>query len=121
MAENKKKATAGKKTDKGELGELRRALEEIEKLRFARGVSAAELVHLEKASVDLRDREREIISSMGEVLAAQIKASSISLSELSKRIKERNEKLSRLPKSLDKISGIILEIIDIARRTDREF
>jgi len=104
----------------GELGELRRALEVVEKLRFARGVTAEEYVRLESASVDLRDREREIIAKLGAEIVAQIKASSLSLAELSKRIKTRTAKLSKLPKSLDKISTVILEIIDIARRIDKE-
>lgn len=105
----------------GELEELRRALDEIERLRFTKGVLEADLVRLESASVDLRERERMIIASVGEEIAAQIKASAVSLSDLSKRIKERTSKISRLPKSLDKISTVILEIIDIARRVDREF
>ncbi|MEN6619380.1 MAG: hypothetical protein ABFC28_07790 [Rikenellaceae bacterium] len=108
-------------TEAGELGELRRALLEVEKLRFAMGVTAEESGRLESASVDLRIREREIIASMGEEFAAQIRASAISLTELSKRIKARTAKLSKLPKNLDKTSGVILEIIDIARRIEREF
>lgn len=112
---------AVKKTKElGEFGELRRALEEVEKLRFARGVTAAEFGRLELASVGLRDKEREIIAALGEEIAGRIKASSLSLAELSKRIKARTAKLSKLPKSLDKISDVILEVIDIARRIERE-
>ncbi len=103
-----------------ELGELRLALEEIERLRFTKGVSETDLARLESASADLRERERVVITKIGEEIASQIKASAISLSDLSKRIKARTAKLSRLPKSLDKISSVILEIIDIARRIDRE-
>ena len=104
----------------GELEELRRALEEVEKLRFAKGVTIEEYARLESASVNLRDKEREIISKLGAEIASQIMASSLSLSELSKRIKDRIAKLSKLPKSLDKISAVILEIIDIARRIEKE-
>ncbi|OFY38479.1 MAG: hypothetical protein A2X18_03125 [Bacteroidetes bacterium GWF2_40_14] len=114
-------AKAKQNTITKELGELRLALGEIERLRFNKGVSEAELTRLERASVELRERERVVISLIGEEIAAQIKASAVSLSDLSKRIKARTEKLSRLPKSLDKISLVILEIIDIARRVNREF
>lgn len=103
-----------------ELGELRRALVEVERLRFTKGISDVERLRLESASVELRERERVVIALAGEEIAAQIKASAVSLSELSKRIKARTTKLSGLPKSLDKISVVILEIIDIARRIDRE-
>lgn len=123
-AELKKKASAdleGKgDVVLGELGEIRRALSEIEKLRFSKGVSNEEYTRLEYASVDLRDREREVIAKLGVEIASKIKASSLSLSELSKRIKARTAKLSKLPKSMDKISAVILEIIDIARRVERE-
>jgi len=103
-----------------ELGELRLALGEIERLRFTKVISDVERLRLETASVELRERERVVIALAGEEIAAQIKASAISLSDLSKRIKARTAKLSGLPKSLDKISVVILEIIDIARRIDRE-
>ena len=103
-----------------ELGVIRRAFDEVEKLRFAKGVTEEEYKRLESASIDLRAREREIIASLGLVIAAEIKASSLSLLELSKRIKTRTADLSGLPKTLDKISGIILYVIDIARRLQRE-
>ncbi|MFA6334600.1 MAG: hypothetical protein WCX48_03475 [Bacteroidales bacterium] len=126
MVKEKKQAAkvravvSGKLVATDELAELRRALEEIEKLRFVAGISSEEAVRLESASVDLREREREIIASLGEEVAGQIKSSSISLEKLSKRIKTRNQKLSRFPKSMDKISEVILEIIDIAGRVGRE-
>ena len=106
--------------ESGELGEIRRALEEVEKLRFAKGVTEDEYGRLESASVDLRSREREIIAALGVKIAGEIKASSLSLLELSKRIKTRTAELSRLPKSLDKISAVILEVIEIVRRLQRE-
>jgi len=113
-------AKAKQNTIAEELGELRLALCEIERLRFTKGVSETDLARLERASTELRERERVVIAMTGEEIAAQIKASAVSLSDLSKRIKARTTKLSRLPKSLDKISLVILEIIDIARRIDRE-
>lgn len=106
--------------ESGELGEIRRALEEVEKLRFAKGVTEDEYRRLESASVDLRSREREIIAALGVKIAGEIKASSLSLLELSKRIKTRTAELSGLPKTLDKISDILLEVIDIVRRVQKE-
>lgn len=103
-----------------ELAELRRAFLEIENLRFASGISTKEKISLESASVNLRDIEREIISMLGEEIAREIKASSVSLEELTKRIKTRTDKFSKLPGALDKTTDIILEVIDIARRIGRE-
>lgn len=114
------KSESAKSGKSCELAEIRRTLAEIDKLRFAKGLSLAETGRLESASVDLRNREREIISAMGEEVAAKIKASSVSLEELVKSIKVRTKKISGLPKGLDKTSDVILEVIDILRRVGRE-
>ncbi len=79
-----------------------------------------EISRLEIASAKLREREREGISSLGLEIADKIMNSSLSLEELSKRIKSRTTRLSKLPKNLDKISDVILEIINLAKRVARE-
>jgi isopropylmalate/homocitrate/citramalate synthase len=119
------KAKMSEKTDDSSdllisLEEIRVALAEAEKLRFVKKLSAMEISRLEIASAKLREREREVIATLGIEIAENIKKSALSLEELSKRIKSRTTKLSKLPKSLDKISDVILEIIDLARRVARE-
>ncbi len=102
------------------LEEIRVALAEAEKLRFVKKLSSMEISRLEIASAKLREREREVISSLGLEIADKIMNSSLSLEELSKRIKSRTTRLSKLPKNLDKISDVILEIINLAKRVARE-
>lgn len=116
----KKAAETDNNVKSGELGELRRALDMIENLRFSPDLSEVDVRRLEEASVELRNREREIVASIGSKLAGEIMASSVSMKELTERIKMRTEKLSKLPKGLDRFSEVILEIIDIARRVGRE-
>ena len=55
-----------------ELNLLRKALEEADRVRFAKGLDEATRVELERASIVLRVRERELINEIGVEIAAQI-------------------------------------------------
>jgi hypothetical protein len=98
-----------------ELALLRKTIEEVELLR-CKSVKESRDVDtelLEKSSIELREREREIIKKTGESIASKIKADGESLEVLTKRLKARIERMGRLPKRLDKISKVILKISDV--------
>lgn len=99
----------------GELAKIRKAIEDIELLRYgaSKEKRTVEVERLEYASLELKEKEREIIKSIGESIASKIKAEGESLGALSEKLKERVKRMGRLPKRLDKISKVILKISDI--------
>jgi len=117
-----------------QLAQIRKSLAEIEDLRYktlknsVNGIKSGEqqfrdislghktptpLMQLELASVDLRRTERELVSKIGTDIASKIKADGDSLETLAAKIRKRVEKLGRLPKQLDKLSTVILNIVTI--------
>lgn len=107
-----------KETDKkraGELAKIRKSIEDVELLRYeaSKGKRTVEVERLESASLELKEKERAIIKSIGESIASTIKADGESLGALSEKLKERVKRMGRLPKRLDKISKVILKISDI--------
>lgn len=97
------------------LEDTRRAIAEVDELRcMAASLGRKEkLAAYDKAAVDLRNIERELITKLGKEIAASVKAGGEPLEELAARLRARIEKMSRLPRRLDKISKVILEIADI--------
>ena len=91
-----------------ELLEIRKALEIAEEKRFAAGLTALQKKELEQASMVLRDRERELISQMGQEIAQSIKASGAQLEILAKNIRARTSKMSHTNKSLGKVKKALL-------------
>jgi len=96
-----------------QLATLRKALSETENLRLKAG-SREQAEALESASVELRDKEREIISKLGEEIAEKIESDGRSLNELAATIRKRIEKQGRMPKKMDKLSKLFLKIAEIA-------
>jgi uncharacterized protein involved in exopolysaccharide biosynthesis len=117
-----------------QLAQIRKSLAEIEELRYkalknsVNGIKSGEqqfrdislgqkshtpLIQLELASVDLRKKERELVSKIGTEVASKIKAEGDSLETLAAKIRKRVEKMGRLPKQLDKLSKVILNIVTI--------
>ena len=98
-----------------ELALIRKMVEEIELLRAnsVKANNSQETELLEKSSRELREREREIIKKTGESIAAKIKADKESLEDLTIKLKARVDRMGRLPKRLDKISKVILQISDV--------
>ncbi|MDX9783041.1 MAG: hypothetical protein RBT35_08735 [Bacteroidales bacterium] len=98
-----------------ELALIRKMVEEIELLRASsvKANNSQETELLEKSSRELREREREIIKKTGESIAAKIKADGESLEVLTIKLKARVDRMGRLPKRLDKISKVILQISDV--------
>ncbi|MCE5321641.1 MAG: hypothetical protein PHV09_08265 [Bacteroidales bacterium] len=117
-----------------QLAQIRKSLAEIEELRYkalknsVNGIKSGEqqfrdislgpktptpLMQLELASVDLRRTERELVSKIGTDIASKIKADGDSLETLAAKIRKRVEKMGRLPKQLDKLSKVILNIVTI--------
>jgi hypothetical protein len=98
-----------------ELALIRKMVEEIELLRAnsVKANNSQETELLEKSSRELREREREIIKKTGESIAAKIKADGESLEVLTIKLKARVDRMGRLPKRLDKISKVILQISDV--------
>jgi hypothetical protein len=95
-----------------ELNLLRKALEEADRVRFAKGLDEASKVELEKASVVLRIRERELINEIGVEIAAQIKESSESLEELARSIRQRSARLSKTAKSTDSVTKALERVVE---------
>ena len=98
-----------------ELALIRKMVEEIELLRAnsVKANNSQETELLEKSSRELREREREIIKKTGESIAAKIKTDKESLGDLTIKLKARVDRMGRLPKRLDKISKVILQISDV--------
>lgn len=95
-----------------ELNLLRKALEKAEEARFAKGLDDAQREELEKASVILRVKERELINKIGVEIAAQIKESSDSLEELAKAIRQRSAGLSNTAKKTDAVTKALEKVIE---------
>lgn len=95
-----------------ELNLLRRALEKAEEARFEKGLDDAQREELEKASVILRVKERELINKIGVEIAAQIKESSDSLEELAKAIRQRSAGLSKTAKKTDAVTKALEKVIE---------
>lgn len=95
-----------------ELNLLRKALEKAEEARFAKGLDDAQREELEKASVILRVKERELINKIGVEIAAQIKESSESLEELVKAIRQRSAGLSKTAKKTDAVTKALENVIE---------
>jgi len=98
-----------------ELAGIRKAIEEIELLRYSahKKKTEREVKRLEEGSVELKERERKIIKKIGEGIAAKIESDGESLEELTLKLKARIERMGRLPKRLDKLSKVILKISDL--------
>ena len=117
-----------------QLAQIRKSLAEIEEMRYkalknsVNGIKSGEqqfrdinlgpktptpLMQLELASVELRRTERELVTKIGTDIASKIKADGDSLEPLAAKIRKRVEKMGRLPKQLDKLSKVILNIVTI--------
>ncbi|MDP3399221.1 MAG: hypothetical protein Q8S23_08760 [Bacteroidales bacterium] len=95
-----------------ELNLIRRALEEADRVRFAKGLDEVAKVELERASVVLRIRERELINEIGVEIAAQIKESSESLEELARSIRQRSARLSKTANSTDSVTKALERVVE---------
>ncbi|HCV15669.1 MAG TPA: hypothetical protein DF637_04980 [Rikenellaceae bacterium] len=95
-----------------ELNLLRKALAEADRVRFAKGLDDAAMLELERASVVLRGRERELINEIGEEIAAQIKDSSESLEKLARTIRQRSARLSKTAKGTDSVTKAFERVIE---------
>ncbi|MDP3451351.1 MAG: hypothetical protein Q8R90_00225 [Bacteroidales bacterium] len=104
-----------KKESAVKLAEIRRALELADEVRFSGSHNAAERAELERASVALRESERELIEEIGSEVAAAIKESSLTLEEMAKRIRARSTRLSKTAKGVDKVTKAILQLCQSLR------
>lgn len=117
-----------------QLAQLRKSLADIEELRYKSIKSnlnctksgddfvnkkndnpgkQQSLLQLEQAAIELRRAERALITKLGTNIASKIKADGESLEALASKIRKRVEKMGRLPKRLDAISKVILNIITL--------
>lgn len=108
-----KKGVTG--TVAAELANIRKSIEEVEKLRISAVKRGREedILRLEEASAELVKKERVIVKRVGEEAALKIKSDGESLKVLSEKLKARVKRMGRLPKRLDTISKIILKISDL--------
>ncbi|GEM_PF-3314278 len=96
-----------------ELAQLRKLLKEAELLRL-QTEDKTKIQALEAASVELREKERSLIKEMGELMSESIESGGKTLNELATQIRKKIEKMGSLPKKMDKISKIILQLSEIA-------
>ena len=107
-----------------QLAQLRKSLAEIEELRYKSIKNSHDATksnleeqqssfQLEQAAIELRRAERALITKLGTDIASKIKADGESLEALASKIRKRVEKMGRLPKRLDAISKVILNIITL--------
>ena len=98
-----------------ELANIRKSIEEVEKLRISavKGGREEDILRLEEVSTELIKKERAVVKRVGEEAASKIKSDGESLKALSEKLKVRVKRMGRLPKRLDTISKIILKISDL--------
>lgn len=98
-----------------ELANIRKSIEEVEKLRISavKGGREEDIFRLEEVSTELIKKERAVVKRVGEEAASKIKSDGESLKALSEKLKSRVKRMGRLPKRLDTISKIILKISDL--------
>ncbi len=89
-----------------ELAIVRHALAKAEELRFAQGLTNAQKKELEQCSLELRDRERELIAEVGKEIAAKIELSGRELEEIAKQIRLKNAKIGKTTKVLNSLRVI---------------
>lgn len=87
-----------------ELLAICKELELIESKRSEPSISPTQKKELERTSILLREREREIISKIGKEISLSIKESGKELEELSKKIRKFTKKMSKTNSSIKKLS-----------------
>ena len=98
-----------------DLKQIREALIVAEKLRFdSTNLSKEQLSELERASLELRRREREIISIMQDNVVKAVKESSKDIENVIKLMRNRAIKMSKSAKSAEKVKKAIDTISGIA-------
>ncbi|MFA5713759.1 MAG: hypothetical protein WC960_06230 [Bacteroidales bacterium] len=95
------------KSYSSQLLEIQKLLERAEEERFADSLSAEERAELERASLVLRNRERELIALIGKEIAAKIKESAPQLESLAKEIRAKTTKMGKTTQSITKVKRAI--------------
>lgn len=93
-------------------------LETIEVTRTSPLLTPEEKKTLEKSAVALRKKEREIIGNEVRAMISQLTPRSENLEALSRAIRKKVKEMGKAPVLLDKVSKILLQVVEIADRTD---
>ena len=94
---------------------LGKAMAEIEKERLKPDLSVDEYSVLEKASVELRKIERNLIKEVNDKILEQVKKDSVVLKELASDIRARGKRFSSLTLTLDKINKKLRDFLDMEK------
>ena len=94
---------------------LGKAMSEVEKERLKPGLSVDEYAVLEKASVELRKIERNLIKDVNDKILEQVKKDSAVLKELASDIRARGKRFSSLTLALDKINKKLRDFLEIEK------
>ena len=90
-----------------ELVEIQKLLEKAEKSRFATGLTPDQKLELEKASMVLRKREKELITLINKEIAEDIKKEGAQLKNLSKEMREKSTKMGKNTKNATQVKKAI--------------
>lgn len=106
-----KESNSSSKDNSDTLEGIRLLIESADCLRFNSKITRDERLEIEKLVLDLRQKERLILSESNKEISRIVKISSLPLEELSKRIRDKSAKLSVLAKETERINQIIKNLI----------
>lgn len=106
-----KESNSSSKGNADTLEGIRLLIESADCLRFNSKITRDERSEIEHLILDLRQKERLILSESNKEISRIVKISSLPLEELSKRIRDKSAKLSVLAKETERINQIIKNLI----------
>ncbi|MFA5325529.1 MAG: hypothetical protein WCR82_03960 [Bacteroidales bacterium] len=95
------------------LKEIQSAIKNVDKKRQSEDISQDERELMEMSAVALRDAERVAIAKLQKGIIKELEESTVELNKLSKTIRTRVSKMSKVPKALDKVETVIKEVVKI--------
>ena len=95
------------------LVDIRIAQNEIVSEMAKEGLTRAELIGLEKASLSMRNMERLLVATFEKRLIAELKIETLALNALTEEINRTSKKLSELTLILRRIVNITGQLINI--------
>ncbi|MCK9625387.1 MAG: hypothetical protein M0R23_02850 [Bacteroidales bacterium] len=102
------------KTENGfSLKEIQYAIKNVDEKRQAKDISEDERELMEMSAVALRNAERVAIAKLQKGIIKELEESTVELNKLSKTIRTRVSKMSKVPKALDKVETVIKEVVKI--------
>lgn len=97
------------------MNDIRKALEEIDSIRFSDDIGQDEREELEKAATALRDAERAWIEKTTDGLNERMEDAVSALKERSSAIREKTSRLNSPSRVMARIKDILDKIIELIR------